>query len=110
MYELTSFYHILLEIKDFHYYHVLLDVKSLHIFVLISSIKHCAILSFCLFLFGEALFMFSIFVNHLILIEKILELPTAFYFRLSRLEKIDHFRFGALFVTSPKSQIILFTI
>ena len=43
-------------------------------------------------------------------IEKPLELPLAFCLHLIRFKYNDHFRLGALFVTSPKSQIILFTI
>ena len=37
-------------------------------------------------------------------------MPLAYYFHLSRPEQNDYFRFGALFVTFPKSQTIMFTI
>ena len=43
-------------------------------------------------------------------IEKPLELPSAFYFLLSRREQNDHVRFGVLFVTYPKSKCSLFYI
>ena len=43
-------------------------------------------------------------------IDKEMDMPLAFYMHLSRWEQNDHIRFGALFITFPKSQIILFTI
>ena len=36
-------------------------------------------------------------------------MPFAYYFHLGRQEQNDHFKFGGLFVTSPKSIIILLT-
>ena len=40
------------------------------------------------------------------LIEKPLEMTLAYYFHLGRQDQNDRFRFGALFVTFNKSQII----
>ena len=42
-------------------------------------------------------------------IDKELDMPLAFYFHLSGRKQNDQIRFGALFVTFPKSKVILYT-
>ena len=43
------------------------------------------------------------YYNFVLTIDKPLEMPLSYCFQLSRQEKNDHFRFGVLFVTIPKS-------
>ena len=43
-------------------------------------------------------------------IEEHLELPCAYFFHLNGRKQNEHFRFDGIFVTFPKSQIVLFNI
>ena len=43
-------------------------------------------------------------------IDEEIHMPLTYFFYLSRLEQNDHFRFGGIFVTFSKLQIILFSI